>query len=93
MRTQCTYQLWDGFDASNLNNARSRTRTIHGTIVRTIIRMDLELTQIALLLDGKDLSGEQLDRISDQVAEITYQKDHILGLLHQCTAENGEQFY
>jgi hypothetical protein len=50
--------------------------------MRTIVRMDLELTQIASLLDEKDLSGEQLDRISEQVAEITSQKEHILGLLH-----------
>lgn len=56
--------------------------------MRTIIRMDLELTQIAKLLDGKDLSGEQLDKISGQVAEITCQKERILGqLLHQCTAK------
>ena len=57
--------------------------------MRTIVRMDLELTQITSLLDGNDLSGEQLDRISGQVAEITYQKERILGLLHQCIAENG----
>jgi hypothetical protein len=52
--------------------------------------MDLELTQIASLLGVKDLSGEQLDRISAQVAEITCQKERILGLLHLCTVENGE---
>jgi hypothetical protein len=57
--------------------------------VRTIIRIDLELTQIASLLDGKDLSGEHLDRISGRVAEVTYQKERILGLLHQCIAEYG----
>ena len=57
--------------------------------MRTIIRIDLELTQIASLLDGKDLSGEQLDSISGQIAEFTYQKERILGLLHQCIAENG----
>jgi hypothetical protein len=48
------------------------------------MHMDLELTQIASLLDVKDLSGEQLDRISAQVAEITCQKERILGLLHLC---------
>jgi hypothetical protein len=57
--------------------------------MRTILRMDLELTQIASLLDEHDLSEEHLDRISGQVAEITYQKERIRGLLHQCTAENG----
>jgi hypothetical protein len=57
--------------------------------MRTILRMDLELTQIASLLDESDLSGEHLDRISGQVSEITYHKERILGLLHQCTAENG----
>jgi hypothetical protein len=55
-----------------------------------IMHMDLELTQIASLLDGKDLSGEQLDRVSAQVAEISCQKERILGLLHLCTAVDGE---
>lgn len=57
--------------------------------MRTIMRMDQELTQMASLLDEKDLSGEQLDRISAQVTEITCQKEHILGLLHLCPAQNG----
>ena len=70
-------------------NTRSRIHRILETIMRTIMRMDQELTQMASLLDEKDLSGEQLDRISAQVTEITCQKEHILGLLPLCPAQNG----
>jgi hypothetical protein len=59
-------------------------------ILGIIMRMDLELTQIVALIDVKDLSGEQLYRISAQIAEITYQKERILGLLHLCTIEKGK---
>jgi hypothetical protein len=52
------------------------------------MRMDLELTQIVALIDVKDLSGEQLYRISAQIAEIIYQKERILGLLHYREREN-----
>jgi hypothetical protein len=54
--------------------------------------MDLELTQMTSLLGEKDLSGEQLDRISAQVTEITCQKEHILGYYTHALPRTGEQF-
>lgn len=47
--------------------------------------MTLELHQIATLLDNKQLSGEELDKVTAQVADIERRKEHILALLHMCT--------
>jgi hypothetical protein len=51
------------------------------TLIEKIVRMELELCEIASRLDKGDLCGEQLDRVTAQVAGIECQRVHILGLL------------
>jgi hypothetical protein len=59
--------------------------------IETITRMDLELCQIAALLDEGELCGEQLDKVIAQIAGIECQKVHIIGLLRRYTVEAGSQ--
>lgn len=47
--------------------------------------MTLELHQITTLLDNKQLSGEELDEVTAQVADIRRRKEHIFALPHMCT--------
>ena len=61
------------------------------TLIETITRMDLELRQIASVLDEGDVHGELLDSMTAQVAELAGRKAFIIGLLRECTvaAEDG----
>lgn len=53
--------------------------------------MDLELDQIASLLDEGDLHGKQLDEVIVQVDRIAWQMTRFIDLLRECTvkARNG----
>lgn len=53
--------------------------------------MDLELGQIALLLDEGNLHGEQLAERTARVDFIKWQKGCITDLLCQCAVEAGNK--
>lgn len=55
------------------------------TLIKTITRMDLELRQIATVLDEGDVHGELLDGMTAQVAELARRIAFIIGLLCECT--------
>lgn len=54
--------------------------------------MDLELHQIALVLDSGDVCGEQLVKMTAQVAEVACQKAQILNFLRQRTVRVERRF-
>lgn len=59
------------------------------TLFEIVTRMDLELRQLASLLDQGDLHGKQLDEVIAQVASIKQQRADIMDALRQYNVKAG----